>query len=78
LAFSFVPVIYFFYPETSNISLEDIDRIFLKDGETDDGPDYGPYMSERSSTITNDNESPRNEQTETDNKVVGEKHVEDV
>lgn len=25
----FVPIIYFFYPETSNISLEDIDKIFL-------------------------------------------------
>ncbi|KXT07092.1 hypothetical protein AC578_2465 [Pseudocercospora eumusae] len=26
---AFVPVVYFFYPETSNISLEDIDKIFL-------------------------------------------------
>ena len=26
---SFIPVIYFFYPETSNLSLEDIDLIFL-------------------------------------------------
>lgn len=25
----FVPAVYFFYPETSNISLEDIDKIFL-------------------------------------------------
>jgi hypothetical protein len=25
----FVPIIYFFYPETSNISLEGIDQIFL-------------------------------------------------
>ena len=33
IQFSFVPVVYFFYPETSNISLEDIDRIFLKDGD---------------------------------------------
>lgn len=24
-----MPVVYFFYPETSNISLEDIDKIFL-------------------------------------------------
>jgi hypothetical protein len=24
-----VPAVYFFYPETSNISLEDIDKIFL-------------------------------------------------
>ena len=67
LAFSFVPVIYFFYPETSNISLEDIDRIFLKDGET---------ASEGSSTV-GDNESldmrVRNEQTE----KMGEKHAED-
>lgn len=72
LAFSFVPIIYFFYPETSNISLEDIDRIFLKDGET------SADASERSSTIA-DNESAddmrvRHEQTD----KVGEKHVEDV
>ena len=26
---AFVPIIYFFYPETSNIYLEDIDKIFL-------------------------------------------------
>ncbi|EME85961.1 uncharacterized protein MYCFIDRAFT_186372 [Pseudocercospora fijiensis CIRAD86] len=26
---AFVPIVYFFYPETSNISLEDIDKIFL-------------------------------------------------
>ncbi|SMR46744.1 unnamed protein product [Zymoseptoria tritici ST99CH_1E4] len=25
----FIPIVYFFYPETSNISLEDIDKIFL-------------------------------------------------
>jgi len=25
----FIPVIYFYYPETSNLSLEDIDLIFL-------------------------------------------------
>ncbi|GJN71774.1 hypothetical protein Purlil1_4874 [Purpureocillium lilacinum] len=28
----FVPVVYFFYPETSNIQLEDIDRIFSQGG----------------------------------------------
>lgn len=28
-SFSFVPTVYFFYPETSNMSLEDIDKIFL-------------------------------------------------
>lgn len=68
LAFSFMPIVYFFYPETSNISLEDIDRIFLKDGETE---------SESSSTVA-DNESMDmrvgNEQTV----KTGEKHVEDV
>lgn len=26
---AFVPIIYFFYPETSNISLEGVDQIFL-------------------------------------------------
>ncbi|KAI1608408.1 general substrate transporter [Exophiala viscosa] len=68
LAFSFVPVIYFFYPETSNISLEDIDRIFLKDGE---------MASERSSTVGDDESMDmrvRNEQTE----KLGEKHAEGV
>ncbi|TLD35702.1 general substrate transporter [Venturia nashicola] len=34
--FSFVPIVYFFYPETSNISLEQIDKLFI-DAETDDG-----------------------------------------
>lgn len=24
-----MPIVYFFYPETSNMSLEDIDKIFL-------------------------------------------------
>ncbi|KAI9874335.1 MAG: hypothetical protein M1823_007709, partial [Watsoniomyces obsoletus] len=43
LAFSFVPIIHFYYVETSNISLEDIDKIFLKDGES--------YGSESSSTV---------------------------
>ncbi|KAK5054398.1 hypothetical protein LTR84_001288 [Exophiala bonariae] len=43
LAFAFAPIIYFFYPETSNISLEDIDKIFMKDGDD--------YSSDRSSTI---------------------------
>lgn len=28
LCFSFVPITYFFYPETANRSLEDIDRFF--------------------------------------------------
>jgi hypothetical protein len=31
-----VPIIYFFYPETSNISLEEIDKLFIKPGEGDD------------------------------------------
>jgi len=33
---AFVPIIYFFYPETSNISLEEIDKLFIKSGEGDD------------------------------------------
>lgn len=36
LAFSFVPIIYFFYPETSNYSLEEIDNIFLKPEDRDE------------------------------------------
>jgi hypothetical protein len=31
----FVPIIYFFYPETSNMSLEAIDSLFIKPGEYD-------------------------------------------
>jgi hypothetical protein len=31
LSFAFIPIIYFFYPETSNISLEDIDKLFIDD-----------------------------------------------
>lgn len=34
--FSFVPIVYFFYPETSNISLEQIDKLFIG-AESDDG-----------------------------------------
>ena len=30
--FLFVPIIYFFYPETSNLALEDIDYIFTDGG----------------------------------------------
>ena len=26
---SFVPIVYFFYPETSNLSLEEVDNLFL-------------------------------------------------
>jgi hypothetical protein len=35
--FSFVPIVYFFYPETSNISLEQIDKLFIDPEEHDDG-----------------------------------------
>ena len=31
----FVPIIYFCYPETSNMSLESIDSLFIKPGEYD-------------------------------------------
>jgi MFS family permease len=36
--FSFLPIVYFFYPETSNISLEQIDKLFIdpRVGEDDD------------------------------------------
>jgi hypothetical protein len=65
LAFSFVPIIYFFYPETSNYSLEEIDNIFLKPED----------RSERSSTLTGDDGSPDRGET----KGLGEKaHVETV
>lgn len=29
----FIPIIYFFYPETSNLRLEDIDLIFSRGGD---------------------------------------------
>ena len=67
--FSFAPIIYFFYPETSNISLEDIDKIFVKDGDD--------ISSDRSSTF-GDNDSGemrmRNESVE----KTGEKQAEQV
>lgn len=34
LCFFFIPVIYLFFPETSNMSLEDVDFLFEKGGIT--------------------------------------------
>lgn len=34
-SFIFVPIVYFFYPETSNLSLEEIDGLFIKPGAYD-------------------------------------------
>jgi hypothetical protein len=30
--FAFVPLVYFFYPETANLTLEEVDYLFLKEG----------------------------------------------
>ena len=32
LNFAFVPLIYFFYPETANLTLEEVDYLFVKEG----------------------------------------------
>lgn len=32
LNFAFVPLIYFFYPETANLTLEEVDYLFIKEG----------------------------------------------
>lgn len=43
---SFVPIVYFFYPETSNMSLEEIDSLFVKPGEYDtESAEEGEYRS---------------------------------
>lgn len=31
---SFVPLVYFCYPETSNLTLEEVDYLFVKDGQS--------------------------------------------
>jgi hypothetical protein len=30
--FAFVPLVYFFYPETANLTLEEVDYLFVKEG----------------------------------------------
>lgn len=32
--FAFVPLVYFCYPETSNLTLEEVDYLFVKDGNS--------------------------------------------
>ena len=32
LNFAFIPLIYFFYPETANLTLEEVDYLFVKEG----------------------------------------------
>lgn len=55
-SFSFAFVIYFFYPETSNYSLEEIDEIFLKMNE-----DYHPEeKDERREVVADHEEGSRN------------------
>jgi hypothetical protein len=45
-SFSFVPIVYFFYPETSNLSLEAIDGLFIKPGEYDsESAEEGEYRT---------------------------------
>lgn len=31
---AFVPLVFFCYPETSNLTLEEVDYLFIKDGQT--------------------------------------------
>lgn len=46
LQFWFVPMIYFFYPETSNISLEDIDKIFMKEEDEEFGSETATQVDD--------------------------------
>ncbi|MCJ1333108.1 hypothetical protein MMC10_009802 [Thelotrema lepadinum] len=62
--FSFVPLIYFFYPETSNISLEGIDQIFLDKNRR---PWHKTYIEDRTlSDNGSDAEKTGYEHTETE------------
>ena len=82
LAFSFVPVIYFFYPETSNISLEgewpiSRHRLLCTKATTDIDKIFlqdGDYASDSSSTHVGDH-SPERKEAE---KTVEGTHVEQV
>lgn len=47
-AATWVPIIYFFFPETKGLELEDVDRMFIKDGSefaTSNPPDVGSPMT---------------------------------
>jgi hypothetical protein len=58
-----------FYPETSNISLEDIDKIFMKDDDD---------SSERSSTIADSESAEMRMGNEQDTEKAGQREVEHV
>lgn len=46
-----VPIIYFFFPETKGLELEDVDRLFAKDDEAREGLGHRDASTEKFESV---------------------------